>query len=364
MSDDPTIRPAIARAFILGAVHLLWALLYVIASTFGAMSHTSMQVMLGLKFTGILTIWIWLRSGRAARRQDANLVMPQILWTTFSAVAGFALAPSLRPALLQAMCMVQIYGFFGLRPRQLTISGCSAIAMLGVALALGGIGVLPEFDIRHELYPALLTVGVMGGIMAVTIHHSRRRGALRRQKSELDAAVTAVRDLVVRDALTGLFNRRRMQELLHEEHARTLRTGKPFAVALLDLDHFKRINDTCGHGIGDEVLRRFAALAAVSMRQSDTIARWGGEEFLVLMPETAVAGDALRPLARLQAELASQDAGSPLHQLAVTFSGGIAFHLEGTAPEQVVAAADRALYAAKAGGRNRSMIDPPLPVAA
>lgn len=364
LTDKPATRSGIVSALCLGIVHLLWALLYVHAARIGAMDHGAMLFMLGVQITGILTVYACLRSGHTATLQDATLVLPQILWSTFSAVAGYALAPSLRPALLQAMCMIQFFGFFSLRPRQLAISGGSAITMLCAALALGGIGAIPQFEIREELYPALLSIFVLAAIMGITLQHSLRRGALREQKLELDAAVTAVRDLVVRDSLTGLFSRRHMQGLLREEQARALRSGKPFAVALLDLDHFKRINDTHGHGIGDEVLRRFADLASVAMRQSDTVARWGGEEFLVLMPETAVAADARQPLDRLRAEIAGQDAASLLGRLGVTFSGGIAFHLHGEPAEQVVASADRALYAAKAGGRNRSLIaersEPPL----
>ena len=368
LTDQLATANAIKHFFLLAAVHLIWALLFVYSAFAGTMTYGAMQFMIAVKLTGALAVYCCLRSGRAAHLQDSGLVLPQIVWTSFSAVAGFALAPTLRPALLQAMCMVQIFGFFGLRPRQLVISGCSAIALLAAVLALGGAGAVPEFTLQQELYPALLTILVLAAIMLITIQHSSRRGALREQKHQLDEAVGAVRDLVVRDSLTGLFNRRHMQELLGDERARARRTGRPFAVALLDLDHFKRINDGHGHGTGDEVLRRFAEVATLSMRKSDTIARWGGEEFLVLMPETASADDALSPLQRLQLNMAQQDTASLLSRLRVTFSGGVAFYLPSEPPEQVVACADRALYAAKAAGRNRWLIDElpslrPLPAA-
>ncbi len=112
------------------------------------------------------------------------------------------------------------------------------------------------------------------------------RGQLSVRKKELASAVALVNELVTRDGLTGLFNRMHMQEFLAREVARQARSGQAFCIALIDLDHFKAVNDRHGHNVGDDVLRSFARDAVHSLRETDFIARWGGEEFLVLMRET------------------------------------------------------------------------------
>lgn len=149
------------------------------------------------------------------------------------------------------------------------------------------------------------------------------------------------------DALTGLANRRSIEAALRAEARRRFRFGGGFAVALMDVDHFKAINDRFGHPAGDEVLRRVAGLLRANSRASDTVGRWGGEEFLLLCPgasaEAAVAH--AENLRRLVAAAFADD-------FAVTASFGVAVAQPGEEPEAAVARADRALYAAKADGRN------------
>lgn len=155
------------------------------------------------------------------------------------------------------------------------------------------------------------------------------------------------------DGLTGLFNRRHIMELLQEEAARSRRHDRPFAALMIDVDHFKRYNDTYGHPAGDEVLHRVAEVLTQALREVDRVGRYGGEEFLALLPETdraAAAEAAERIRSRLQEETFTP-AGEPV---AVTLSIGVAeFPRDGDTPEAVVAAADAALYRAKREGRDR-----------
>jgi diguanylate cyclase (GGDEF)-like protein len=153
------------------------------------------------------------------------------------------------------------------------------------------------------------------------------------------------------DALTGLGNRHRLAEDLGAMRARAERYGHRWCVALLDLDRFKGYNDGAGHLQGDELLRRVSAALAGAARGGDTVYRYGGEEFLVLLPEqtletAALAGERLRAVVE---DLAlPHPAGGP-----VTISVGVAGPAEGGDPEALLARADEALYAAKAAGRNR-----------
>lgn len=151
------------------------------------------------------------------------------------------------------------------------------------------------------------------------------------------------------DALTALANRRGIEEALELEARRARRFGGRFSVILADIDHFKVVNDSYGHPTGDAVLRRFAELLQINSRGTDTVGRWGGEEFLLLCPDTEAAAAATHAehLRRRVAEADFPEA------LALTASFGIATASGDEPTAAVVARADRALYAAKAGGRNR-----------
>jgi diguanylate cyclase (GGDEF)-like protein len=153
------------------------------------------------------------------------------------------------------------------------------------------------------------------------------------------------------DALTEIPNRRALEETLAAEISRAERFGHGLAVVLLDLDHFKKTNDTHGHAAGDQLLREVARLLAASARQGDTVARWGGEEFVAVLPETSRAG-ALQLAERLRAAIGRVSLG-PMRASA---SCGVASFLPGDSTETLLAAADAALYRAKENGRNRTEI--------
>jgi diguanylate cyclase (GGDEF)-like protein len=151
------------------------------------------------------------------------------------------------------------------------------------------------------------------------------------------------------DALTGLANRRRMSEAIEAELLRFARYGHAFSVILIDIDHFKAVNDRHGHRTGDEVLVALAAHAQQALRDVDMLGRWGGEEFLIILPETAQA----QALGKA-ADLCVHVAGQPLAGHAVTISCGAASVRAGDNAGALLQRADEALYAAKRGGRNQA----------
>ena len=172
---------------------------------------------------------------------------------------------------------------------------------------------------------------------------------------KLDETLAQLRQLALRDELTRLLNRREFQRILEEEWDRSVRFKRPFTLVMVDIDHFKRINDQHGHQTGDEVLRHVASLLAGQVRNVDRVARYGGEEFALMMIETDQKS-AVETMQRLGLLLAETPCVVPFNDLTipVTLSAGVATSLEdaGSASD-LVAAADRALYAAKEGGRNR-----------
>lgn len=356
---DPRLHVRVRFCLVAASIHFAWLLIYLGAPRFGFMSPAQAHVMIAVNLIGMFAFYPWVRGGHTARLNDTGLVLPQMVWGSIAVTVAFTMAPALRPALLQVMCLIQVFGFFSLRSLHLAAAGGASVLLLGSLLAFGIAGAIPHFDPQREAYPILASIATLLVLTAITMHQSRRRAALRLQKIELETAVAAVRELVIRDTLTGLFSRGYMLDLLQHEQARSVASGKPFTVALIDLDHFKRINDTHGHGIGDEVLQRFARCATAALRATDSMARWGGEEFLVLMPDTGLGDAPLRPLDQMRRQLREPHApGAPvLARLGVTFSAGVAVHDLQASIENTVARADRALYAAKQGGRDRCVID-------
>jgi diguanylate cyclase (GGDEF)-like protein len=158
------------------------------------------------------------------------------------------------------------------------------------------------------------------------------------------------------DPLTGLANRRFFQEILLRELRRAQRGNQAMSLIIADIDHFKGVNDTYGHNVGDEVLEQVGSIMLSSVRATDFVIRYGGEEFVVLMPETRLP-DALQVANKLRKTIGDtilESTSRPGMTLKVTISGGVAsFPLDGQTGEQLILRADRALYWAKENGRNR-----------
>ena len=201
-------------------------------------------------------------------------------------------------------------------------------------------GLAAEAGVRDEQEQLAVTVAEQ---LALALGNARLRESLRRQS--------------VLDPLTGLFNRRYFDETLRRELARSRRMASPLSLVVLDVDHFKRVNDGFGHAAGDAVLRAIAQLIRQSIRYGDVACRYGGEELVILMPDCAQA-DAVRRAESLRADIAG---APPMNDGAgpdtITASFGVAeFPLHGPDAEALFRAADQAMYRAKREGRNRVVL--------
>jgi len=192
---------------------------------------------------------------------------------------------------------------------------------------------------------------------AMALENEQLRRQLERAQSrigELHQDLELVRREAMSDPLTGALNRRAFDQRLATAIADAESTGEPLVLLLADIDHFKRFNDRFGHQIGDQVLRLVAGTMGDNVKGRDSVARIGGEEFAILLPQTRLADAvALAGVMRLAIEskaLVSRSTGRQLGR--VTASFGVALHAPGNTPEQLVADADRGLYAAKGRGRN------------
>lgn len=214
---------------------------------------------------------------------------------------------------------------------------------------------------HQEIYRSVAMAGsfllvslLLGAFLLRSLRRTERhRHLLEAQLAKISSLQALLQEQALRDPLTGLFNRRYLDETLTRDLSRAKREGRTVALALLDLDAFKRINDTHGHQAGDQVLKTLSALLRQGARQSDTICRFGGEEFLVVLPNMSLEQARLKVDA-WRLELAQTPIPWGGASLQSTFSAGLAvFPQHGTDSGALVACADAALYRAKQAGRNR-----------
>ncbi|MBM4144032.1 MAG: GGDEF domain-containing protein [Lentisphaerae bacterium] len=209
----------------------------------------------------------------------------------------------------------------------------------------GATYVLPEGDEAQKL----------SAYLADMIGEMRHRlDDVDRYASQLREANDKLLELAVNDGLTGLYNRKQADHILEVELERAVKFGLPLCLAMADIDRFKVFNDTFGHVAGDEALKRIAEVLGRSVRRQDVCARFGGEEFLMLLPETTLA-DAMGIAGRVRSAVEGFefDAGQNGRSGRLTISVGIAEYVTGERPRDLIARADAALYKAKNAGRNR-----------
>ena len=345
------------------SIILLCAVMYAIccaaaahAATVGMMLPFGPQILTIVTFPAHLIFYVLVRSGVTRHWRDPGLMVLQNLYALLAiSFAYITLDPSERGMVLVLIALVIVFGMYTHAPRLSVMNGVLAMVLLGAAM-----GVLSSVDPTY--YPPqleLLRFGVMLGSLPVLIFTayliSSWRQRLSTQRRELQQALDQVPQLATRDALTGLYNRRHMQEKLAYAAQRFQRYGERFTVALIDLDHFKRINDEHGHVVGDQALMAFASAASMVLRDTDTLARWGGEEFLFLMPNTSPQ-KATIALDRVRDALASVTVSQVAPQLRLRFSAGLALCLGQEGTDATLERADQALYQAKSAGRHRSVV--------
>ena len=171
----------------------------------------------------------------------------------------------------------------------------------------------------------------------------------------LEAKLQHLSELVREDQLTGSLNRRGLDDVFERETARADRRGTPLCIAMLDLDDFKKLNDTYGHIAGDAALKHLVKIVKDTLRSMDVIARFGGEEFLILMPETTVDA-ASQTMTRLQRELTKHFFLHDNEKVLITFSAGVALRRPNEDQGELVKRADKAMYTAKQTGKNRVVV--------
>jgi len=217
---------------------------------------------------------------------------------------------------------------------------------------------MPLYDAQHRISGAVIVNQDITRRKRSEEELVRTKEALELANRELQQAVEREQLLARTDVLTGLSNRRHFYDLAEHELTVARRYRHPLSVILFDIDHFKRINDTWGHHVGDVLLKRIAEIAQAEMRASDILARYGGEEFIVLLSNSD-ARQAVVVAERIRARIAADRIDAGTERVGVTISAGIAEMLPRDLLDHVIRRADEALYRAKNGGRNRTVLFTP-----
>jgi diguanylate cyclase len=329
---------------------------------FAAVQHA--QVMMGLidpvasawltayYLLGSLSFFLLIRTGRSKRLSaDPSLMEPQAVHGLIAAAWSYAITGPARGAVLTTLVLILAFSMFGLSARQAWRLSVFGLIVLALTMAWKSqtdpLRYPPWQEVIHWFFAAIVLMAV--SLLAVRM--MALRSHMRKQQHELERTLGRIRLLATQDELTGLSNRRHMLDLLKVEQSRQQRTQQPLSVALLDLDHFKRVNDKYGHLAGDVVLMGFAEAASRGLRATDVLSRWGGEEFLLMLPNTGT-DEAGQCVVRMRKDLSQVTFDEVAPGLQITFSAGLSTYQAGESLEAVIERADHAMYRAKAEGRN------------
>jgi diguanylate cyclase len=295
----------------------------------------------------------FIRSGYNLRCREKALLVPQLAINAAIQVAFIVLAPKLAVFFMLTMVAFSGYAALEFSPRRFTIGWLLFGAATGGAiwLAHGYIG-YPGTSPLETFATWLYFFLALRSLTLASARFSRLREKLSEKNRQLEESLRRIEELASHDHLTGVLNRGTLMRLLDDEIQRSARTNAAFCFVMLDIDHFKSVNDTYGHPVGDEVLKIVCALAGQTLRSTDRVGRLGGEEFGILLPGTMI-GAGTTTVERLNGVVDAYDWERVAPGLRVHFSAGITvFHALDNA-QKIIKRADDALYRAKQTGRNR-----------
>ena len=339
-----------------------YALAFLLMLVAAAIGHYQAPIYI-LLISGVLValtqlgFFLLIRSGRNLQFKDPSLTELQV-WVGLAWLAYFLneLLSEARAALLVFYVLALLFGVFQLRPG--VFARCAAFALLSFSgLILWQTYKVEPISPGATILQLLTLSGVLlwlclfnGHVQAMRQRMRQRRYALLAHQNTLRGMMRQLEDLAATDELTGLYNRRYFLRLAEGELG-NLTPGRQHGLALVDLDHFKRINDLHGHAAGDRVLQTFAALARACLREGDVLARYGGEEFVLLLLDVEIDQIAVCCERLREAFASAKPLGVPLSELSLSI--GMTRLQHNDTLDQALQRADQALYRAKRNGRNR-----------
>ncbi len=343
------VRPTLVIAGLLAFVSLTWSLLQA-----GVLRMDPNLYLLWVPLWIAGFVALVYQPWSFARLDPDTLVISRTLWCNIGAITLAVLVPSMLRLLLLAVPLFSVlYAAIHLARSQLfLITLVSAgVYTLGVSYLLSANVV----DLNFELLTGFAFAALLAGVLLISAELQAVRDGLAERNRGLRDAMERLQDMASKDDLTGLHNRRSIMELLGRQKALADRGGQTFTLCYCDLDHFKTVNDQYGHAVGDVALKQFAELASAVVRNVDYVARFGGEEYLLVLVD-ADAKTAEQVAQRLAEHTRQMWIPGTAETFSMTVSVGIASYQVGERVHDLVARADEALYQAKRAGRDRVVV--------
>jgi diguanylate cyclase (GGDEF)-like protein len=367
--EDAKQRLRIKRFLMAALSYVIWVGLTFYCYQLGLVDVSARGFWIAAALCGVcnLVFYSLFRSGLNRYWPDPSLTLPQMIVATAWVMLLMALAPKVRGILLLLYAVVFLFGVFRLRRGEYL--GLTALVLVGY-----GFVVLRDVYSQSPTVPLPLEA-LQFVVLAVSLlwlaffgsYVGKLRETVSRRNTELGQLLAKNRRLAVHDDLTGTYNRRHIMQILEQEQLRAQRTGRGFSLCLMDLDHFKQVNDRHGHLGGDEVLRQFAMRVLGEIRTLDRVGRdgeindgsgeenfgrYGGEEFLLVMPETDLDG-AHVCVDRIRRKVSAEPFPLEKQTVKLTVSCGLAAYRPGEDMRATLTRADEALYQAKQAGRDK-----------
>lgn len=362
--DDRTLATRVKRQLMgsMSYAMFLVPLVYAVEHGWIRFGYEGLAWFVAAALTINLAFYLAIRCRLTARLADPNVVMAQVAAAGLMSLVVAYYGEEGTIIALALFFTSFFFGVFSFSLRQyLALTAAAAVAYALMLTLKYGVAERGSEAYRLELLHFMILVLVLLWMSLLGSYVASLRTVLAQKKDALATALARLQELASRDELTGLHNRRHLMEMLEQQQDRATRHREPFSLCILDLDHFKRINDTHGHSVGDEALREFGERVRMHLRRMDTVGRtdaestfgrYGGEEFLLLLPYAEVSG-ARTCLERLRAIMVAQGFATSAGPLAVTFSAGVAHYRDGESIDALLNRADAALYRAKSAGRDR-----------
>ncbi len=308
--------------------------------------------------------FVVIRSGLNKRFRDPSLTFAQMSLSALPALFMMYFAGEARGTFLLLGVSMLAFGMFSFKTRHflslalLLLTGYALLILLLERFNPASINLRVESLQWMALAVTLIQFSFLAGFVSQLRSNVRAKNQeLAAQNLELAIALQRINDMAIRDDLTGVYNRRYLMERIAEETQRCLRNGSAYSIGMIDIDFFKKVNDTYGHPAGDEVLRRVSVVASEALRLTDCFGRFGGEEFLMVLIDTSMEG-AMITAERVRSAVEALEFPEIDSNLHVTISIGVAEHARRTEAADTIKCADESLYVAKENGRNRSVAAP------
>jgi diguanylate cyclase (GGDEF)-like protein len=341
----------IQRLLIASGTSALVSAIFVLCAALNLMPMRAALQVSGAIFALIGLFYVLFRTRLNLRFSDPSLTTAQIAAGILVVSYAMYYAAPVRGALSLLYLVALLFGVLRLNTLRLLLLALLALGSYATMQALS-LMYNPAADASRAIAQLVILAIVLPWFAVMGGYVNRLRRRLSDSHRELNLAFERIGQLAIRDELTGIYNRRHLLDELARERSRSERLRTAFSVLLVDIDHFKSINDSFGHAAGDAVLKHVAALAPGAIREVDVFGRYGGEEFLLILPGADLQGAAICA-ERLRARLESSAVPGIPAGRRVTATIGAASYVKGEQVAALLRRADEALYRGKGAGRNR-----------